>query len=190
MNVSQHISGLCLSSSNPIKVAEYTRLSRGMIPVIPGKDLAEIESDPDSIALYKALHAGEGIIVEDSILVVAGIPMIDIKWRLKELIERAVFDPAPLVWEVRLAFAKEGLIRIYKGTLQGNLRPWDMPGAGYDPIFNVGGVGLSLALLESRGLKDQYSARAHAFEALLKDEPSLVAYAADLPEWRGTWQND
>lgn len=185
-----HLEGLSLASSNKTKIAELTRLSLGAVPVIAGNDLKEIFGTPDQIAIYKALSAGEGLIVEDSILVVDDEPLIDIKWRLKELMKRAETETANLVWEVRLSFVKNGEVRVFKGSLEGRLRPWDVAGSGYDPIFNVYGVGQSLARLENRGLKDQYSARARAFQALLANEVHLVVPQADLPEWKGPFQNE
>lgn len=185
-----HYDGLAIASSNPTKIAEYTRLSRGNIPVISGEDLREIMGTPDEIALYKAIEAGEGIIVEDSILVVDSVPVIDIKWKLPDLMERAKHETAELVWEVRLAYLKAGEVRVYKGSLLGHLRPWDVAGPGYDPIFNVDGVGHSLARLENRGLKDHYSARARAFKCLLANEPHLVVSRSDLPDWSGAFQNE
>ena len=190
MHSAQHLEGLSLASSNKTKIAEYTRLSQGLIPVITGTDLKEIFGTPDQIALYKALEGGEGLIVEDSILVVDDEPVIDIKWRLKDLMERAKHETATLIWEVRLAYVKDGIVRVFKGTLEGRLRPWDVAGSGYDPIFNVYGVGQSLAQLENRGLKDQYSARARAFAALLANEPHLVVQSSDLPAWTGPFQNE
>jgi len=190
MQPAPHLKGLSLTSSNKTKIAEYTRLSLGAIPVIPGNDLKEIYGTPDQIALYKALSAEKGLIVEDSILIVDGEPVIDIKWRIKDLKLRAETETAKLVWEVRLAFVKDGMVNVFKGSLEGQLRPFDVAGSGYDPIFNVTGVGQSLARLENRGLKDQYSARARAFKALLANEPHLTVPQSELPEWTGSYQNE
>ena len=190
MTIVPHLEGFSLVSSNKTKLAEYTRLSQGQIPVKMGPDLKEIFGTPDEIALYKALEAGEGLVVEDSILVVDDQPMIDIKWRLKELKIRAESDPAKVVWETRLSLVKEGVVHVFLGTLEGRLRPFDVAGSGYDPIFNVVGVGQSLARLENRGLKDQYSARARAFKALLANEPYLSLPASELPAWAGAYQNE
>lgn len=190
MTPMKRLDGLKIVSSNKTKIAEYSRISQNRIEVVPGSDLPEIVGTPDQIALYKALEAGPGLVVEDSILVVDGTPMIDIKWRLKELRERAQRETCKLVWEVRLAYLKDGVIKVFLGSLEGQLRPYDVAGNGYDPIFNVQGVGQSLARLEIRGLKDQYSARARAFKHLLSDVPHIEIPASELPAWAGAYQND
>jgi inosine/xanthosine triphosphate pyrophosphatase family protein len=190
MNPAAALIDLKIVSSNKTKIAEYRRLSANVIDVQPGIDLPEVLGTPDQIALYKALEAGPGLVVEDSILVVDGEPMIDIKWRLGELKERAQRESCDLVWEVRLAYVKDGLVKVFLGTLEGRLRPFDVAGSGYDPIFNVVGVGQSLAMLEQRGLKDQYSARARAFKTLLVDKPHLAVPVGDLPAWSGDYQNE
>ncbi|WP_410951724.1 non-canonical purine NTP pyrophosphatase [Pseudomonas sp. S1(2024)] len=189
MSPVNRLEGLKIVSSNKTKINEYRRLSGNTIEVQPGTDLPEILGTPDQIALYKALEAGEGLIVEDSILVVDGEPLIDIKWRLEELTQRAQHEPCKLVWEVRLAYLRDGLVKVFLGTLEGRLRPWDVAGSGYDPIFNVLGVGQSLARLEIRGLKDQYSARARAFKALLADQHHISIDQSALPAWTGAYQN-
>src|SRR5688500_5533948 len=110
MTVAPHLTGLKIVSSNRTKIAEYQRLSQGLIEISAGQDLREILGTPDEIAFYKAIEAGAGLIVEDSILIVDGEPLIDIKWRLPELRERAKTGTATLVWEVRLSVVQEGQV--------------------------------------------------------------------------------
>lgn len=190
MNTAPNLDGLKLVSSNVTKIAEYRRLSRDTLPVQSGDDLREIVGTPDEIALYKALEAGPGLIVEDSILVVDGEPLIDIKWRLAELKERAKTQTATLSWETRLSYIKDGMVFVFFGEVSGHLRPYDIKGSGYDPIFNVEGVGQSLARLEQRGLKDLYSARARAFQNLLAHKLHLAKRVDELPVWTGDYQSE
>ena len=77
---------IILVSSNKNKIKEF----KEMIPQLKienGKDLPEVQSDMNNVILYKALDAGKGYIVEDTILEVNGIEVVDIRWKKSSLSE-------------------------------------------------------------------------------------------------------
>jgi inosine/xanthosine triphosphate pyrophosphatase family protein len=179
-----------LISSNPIKIAEYQRFSNTELRLDSGVDLDEVDGTPDDVIIHKALAAGPGRMVEDSIMVIDGEPMVDIRWRLKALLAGEVKHSARAIWQVRLGILHDGVVYAYLGETFGQICPYDTPGFGIDPIFLVDGVHQTLSALDKAGTKDPVSARKFAFDAVLGQSPYLAVSAADVAPWAGRYQNE
>ena len=184
------ISDLILVTSSPIKLREYAAFSTPGLTIKPGDDVREVMADADSIIAYKALNAGEGRLVEDTILIVDGEPWVDVKWKIPGLLRNEVLPGTPLTWQVRLGVLWQGHVYTYLGEIHGQVCLFTVPGGGMDPIFWIEEAQASLAQLDQRGEKDPYSARRLALENLLRKQPHQVIAFSSLPDWDGDYQNE
>lgn len=176
-------------SSNQVKINELSRYKLPGLTCGIGEDIKEVEGTPEEVILYKALSAGEGILVEDAIIVVDGVPYIDVRWRIPSFLSGEFNVGAPVSWEVRMGVMHNNHIYTYLGKTEGTIMKAITPGVGVDPIICVTGVGKSMAQLDAEGIKDQYSARYFAAQNVLKQKPHSIHAIASIPEWRGKYQN-
>lgn len=186
MNVFDAQFDLIFVSSNVKKLREFKRLGLDM-KIHEGDDIPEVDSDSETVALYKALHAGINRVVEDTILIINDEEIVDIRWRLHEL-----KDCDDVVWQTILAFNNGQTIRLYIGRILGTIRKLDdIPhdAFGFDPYFVPNGQDKTLYQLEKEGLKDEFSARALAVNALKNYKPNYYIFITDIPEWLGHWQS-
>ncbi|WP_274644930.1 non-canonical purine NTP pyrophosphatase [Pseudomonas serbica] len=179
-----------LVTSNPVKIAEYQRFSNASLRIETGEDLDEVDGNPDEVIIHKALAAGPGRMVEDSIMVIDGQPMIDIRWRKDALLAGEIQHPAKAIWQVRLGILHEGVVYAYLGETYGTICPYDTPGFGIDPIIRVDGVGQSLSAMDKAGTKDPVSARKFAFDAVVNQLPYLTVKVDLVAPWTGRYQNE
>lgn len=183
---SGQVEGIRLVSSNPRKLEEFRRFGMG-IEVAAGHDIVEAHAESEMVAVYKAIAAGAGSLVEDTILVIDGEEFVDIKWHVENL------DGAEECrWVTTLAFNDGEAVRLYRGEVRGHLvRPVRVPADafGFDPWFvPCGADARTLYELEAEGRKDLYSARYRAVEALLSGN-LFSEHAVDaVPAWQGAWQ--
>lgn len=184
------IPDLILVTSSPIKLREYKAFSTPGLTIMPGEDVREIMADADSIIAYKALSAGEGRLVEDTILIVDGQPWVDVKWKIPALLRGEVATGTPLTWQVRLGVLWKEHLYSFLGEVHGNVCPFTVDGGGMDPIFWIEDAQASLAQLDMIGRKDPYSARRIALENLINKVPHQVLSAPCLSPWTGDYQNE
>ncbi len=88
-----------LVSSNPRKLKELARYGLEL-ELRSGADLPEVDGTPLEVAIHKAKLAGPGAVVEDTVVIVAGQPWVDIRWNTQALQEH---EGAPVTWQVTLA---------------------------------------------------------------------------------------
>lgn len=178
-----------LVSSNAKKLAEIKRYGLNL-ELRPGLDLPEIEGTPDEVITHKAIAAGVGAVVEDTILTIQGVPVIDIRWRLEELSD---LTGVPAQWIVSLGHNDGESVHLYRGTVDGLLA---CPNAlrvregsfGFDPYFIPEGQTQSLDDFEVMGQKDRFSARRLAVDQLLNHMPVASFSLRDIPAWTGAYQ--
>lgn len=176
-----------LVSSNPKKLAEYANYGL-KLKLMTGDDLPEVCGTPDEIALYKAVSAGEGAVIEDTILVINGRPEIDIKWTLDILRQKI----AKAEWVVTLAHHAGNEVRLYRGVVAGDIRPGPVPPEGFfgfDPWFVPTGQDLTVHDMTKMGRKGEFSPRRLAAELLSSGQPSRVVLINEIPPWKGEWQS-
>lgn len=176
-----------LVSSNRKKLNEIQRFGLDL-ELRPGLDLPEVSGTPDEVIIHKAIAAGVGAVVEDTILSIDGEPVVDIRWRLHELAERLTL---PAEWIVSLGHNDGTHVHLYRGVVTGRLRHPAHPreGAfGFDPYFVPDGQDQSLDELEQQGRKDLFSARRQAVERLMEKAPHASVALADVPAWQGAYQ--
>jgi len=177
-----------LVTSNKQKLEEFKRILPE-IEAVQGKDLREVDGTHEEVIIYKSIEAGKGTIVEDTILIVQGEEVVDVKWKIEELKKHK--DSAHCVWVTILGVNNGNSIKLYKGSIKGiiNSNSKD-PGLSFDPYFIPEGSTVSLGYLDSVGKKDDFSARKKALMNLKTNNSSSRVKIKDIKEWEGGYQND
>jgi inosine/xanthosine triphosphate pyrophosphatase family protein len=184
-------SGLKLVSSNKDKLQEFRSYGLTGLRIAKGKDLREVDSDPITVVLYKALDAGNGHIIEDSSLFIEGSDIgVDVKFQLSN-IHRFIGHRAE--FSVYLAVNYNGRIEIYVGSVTGMItRATDIPEGervfGFDNNFLPLGSSFNLHELAKRGQKSIFSPRRLAVENMLIGRSVGVRTHSSIPPWKGGYQ--
>ena len=95
-----------LVTSNELKIKEFKRFGLPF-KVVKGVDLKEVDSDYITVVTHKAIEAGEGMLVEDTVLLVNGEEIVDIKWRVEEI--QKLKNPE-IKWITSLGILENGII--------------------------------------------------------------------------------
>lgn len=177
-------------TSNANKIAEFNRFGLD-VEAVKGLDLKEVVADSETVAIYKAIEAGNGLIVEDTILEIEGKEVVDIRYRMDNL-EGCIAKQAR--WIVTLAMKDGDVIRLARGVIEGTIgesNDHGKPGVfGFDAVFYPKNAkGLSLFQLESLGTKDDFSARKMAVKSFLsKDKLYSEVDGSSIDPWKGEYQ--
>ena len=182
-----------LVSSNENKLTEFRRFGLPDIEIEKGKDLKEVNADPQTVILYKALEAGTHCMVEDTSLHIEGEEVgVNIRWLLDNL---PAFNGRKAVWQVLLGYNNGVEIEIYEGFVSGRItdRFAENPqGFGFDCYFIPVGIDpdqtLTLFELEQIGLKDTHSARKHAVRQFLANKAEVKKDIQSISIWEGKYQ--
>jgi len=174
-----------LSSSNKNKINEFKRILPD-IEVIEGSDLKEVQGTIDEVIIHKSLDAGKDMVVEDTILIVDGQEVVDIKWNKLYKTE----NTKKVSWIVSLGYNDGKNIYISRGIINGVLVEHNgVDGFGFDPYFLPDGSELTLAELEHNGIKDNFSARYLALLNLKNKRYIIKKDILDIEPWTGSYQN-
>jgi inosine/xanthosine triphosphate pyrophosphatase family protein len=184
------ISTIQLVTSNDDKLKEFRRFGL-TLAIEKGLDLQEVAGTSEEVVIYKAIEAGENKLVEDTILMIEGEEVVDIRNKIDEM---ALFEECQAVWVVSLALLQAGNIYVATARVNGHIKaPKKRPADafGFDAYFHPSDnkEGLSLYALDALGEKDRYSARKRAVEAFVH-QTSLcyILQAKDLAPWTGDYQ--
>jgi len=102
---------ITLSTSNKQKIEEFK--SFGLtFKIVEGKDLKEIADTSRNVIIHKALDSGEGVLVEDTVLLINGVEVVDIRWKIEELTK---LKNPEISWVTSLAVLDNGKIYVYIG---------------------------------------------------------------------------
>jgi len=178
-------------TSNTNKLREFQRFGLNY-EMAPGLDLLEVKGTMDEVIVYKALDAGAGLIVEDTILEIDGQEVVDIRWKIDELKTLNQPEGIPARWIVSLGYNDGDTIQVYRGIVEGFLiNPVEIPedAFGFDPYFVPAGQQFTLAELELEGSKDDYSARKLAVVNMINQNATLEVPVIDLKPWTGDYQH-
>lgn len=179
-----------LVTSNEFKLKEFQRFGIDNLLIEKGRDLKEVEADAYTVALYKAIEAGVGRIIEDTSLEVEGEDIgVNIRWLLDHL---DAYSGKKAIWKVLLGFNDGHSISLFKGVTEGIIlkRFDELKGFGFDSLFVPNGSDLTLYELEEKGQKDEFSARKRAVLSFLRDERVLSKTISDIPVWQGQYQHE
>lgn len=179
-------SKLKLVSSNVKKLEEYRRFGVEDLQVETGVDLNEVDGTPLDVIIHKAIAAGPGRIVEDSVLIVEGETFVDARWRLNSVHE---WFGKRATWVVNLGLNDGGFVSVFTGSVEGVFQPARGKGWDYDPFFLIEQEDLTLAQLENAGRKDEYSARNRAAQNMIDNVLSERVAIEDVQAWTGGFQH-
>lgn len=174
---------IILVSSNKNKIKEF----KEMIPQLKienGKDLPEVQSNMNNVILYKALDAGKGYIVEDTILEVNGIEVVDIRWKKSTLNEGD-----KVRWIVSLGYNDGQHISVYRGIINGKitLKKENPEAFGFDDYVIPQGTDKTLFELGSK--KTEFSARKLALENFKNNKKVFLKKITEIKPWTGSYQH-
>lgn len=174
-------------SSNQNKISEYKRFGIPNLEVITGKDIREVSGTSEEVIIYKAIEAGEEVIVEDAILIIDGIEIVDIKYQLENLTN---FIGKHAVFKITLGFQSNGIIKTFSSELQGNIQNLKKheDNFGFDYCFIPKDSTKSLYEIDKLGYKDVFSPRRKAIDKILHDEFDNSYNVADIKPWTGEYQ--
>lgn len=184
-----------LVSSNENKLKEFSRFGLDL-DIEKGRDLKEVMADPLGVIVYKALEAGPDRVVEDTTLIIDGTPIVDIKWRLKELLSLPADKQPVIQWVVILGYNTGTEIRAFYGTVMcklSGLTPESevsKDAFGFDPYLCPMDERHSFYELEKLGLKDKFSPRKLAAEAFMANHYGFSIEADKIKPWTGAYQNE
>lgn len=181
---------IILKSSNAYKISEFTRLLKDTeVKVEPGEDLKEVLSNIDEVITYKSFMAGEGVLVEDTTMIINGKEEVEVKWKYKDL-----QTGDQVRWFISLGVLIEGKIKVYKGFLDTIVdRSLGEEGEAFEPFLiplRDNPEKLSYTVLSQKINKDIIDPRADAVRKFLADTPDFEVDAAELSPWTKQWQND
>lgn len=181
---------ISLASSSLGKLKEYK--SFGLkLNLKSMADLPEVQGTEEEVIIYKALQAGENILVEDTSLQVEGVDVgVNIKWLLNEIKTNKSFEGRKATWIVNLGLVYKDKLFLVESKTEGtiSLKGAELPAFGFDGIFIPKGAKDNLFDLDSKGIKDSYSPRKKAIDLFLSQQYTKVLSVADISPWRGEYQ--
>jgi len=140
------------------------------------------------------------ILAEDTIVKVGDTEMVDIRWTLKELEK---YEGETITWITNIGTNDGETINIYQGIQQGIISlSRGSDGFAFDPYLipielycDIDDITLplqnyTLSELETKGLKDLYSARTKALVNLRKGVFIKSIKIKNILKWNGEYQND
>lgn len=178
-----------LVSSNKFKLKEFQRFGLD-IDIQEGLDLKEVLGTSKEVVIYKAIEAGENLLVEDTILEVDGVEIVDIRKKIDQLSQ---YKGKEATWRVSLACLVNGEVLYSTAVIKGEIKESQTDpekAFGFDPYFYPNSdMNLSLHSLELLGLKDSFSARKMAIENFLNENENFEKISLDsIPKWKGEYQ--
>lgn len=172
-------------TSNENKIREI----KSILPnakVEKGRDLSEVDGTPLQVVVYKAIDAGKDRVVDDTILIINGKPVVDIRWR----IDNGTLKPGSKVtWITSFGYNTGTAIKVYRGILKGTITNPKGNGFGFDPYLLPDGYKETVAQLDELGRKNEVSPRYKALMNLKHDKYFKKFKIEDIPEWKGKYQH-
>ena len=176
-----------LVTSNQNKIREFQKLVPD-IKIEEGSDIKEVLGNMDEVIIHKSKDKGENYLVEDSILLINGEEVVDIKWKMNELKEGD-----KVTWIVSLGYNNGDCIYIFRGVIEGTITLNGNIGFGFDSYFIPVDCkeGLSLAELDILGKKEEFSARKLALQNFIDIKLEIPPVKIEsIPKWTGKYQNE
>ena len=181
-----------LVTSNKFKLKEFQRFGLNL-DIASGLDLEEVDGTPEEVITYKAIEAGNNLMVEDTILIVDGVEIVDIREKINDL---HLLINKKAIWKVSIACVINDKIKIATAEIEGFISQptHDLNKSfGFDPFFTVYSKdldqNLSLSQLEDINKKDNYSARKKCIDNFLNEKGDFKIITKDnVPQWKGAYQ--
>ena len=185
-----------LKTSNKDKIKEYLSFLPSL-EIVEGSDDKEVLGTVDEVILHKSKN-NPGYVVEDTILIVNGVPKVDIKFNINE-----VRQGDNLEWVTSIAYNDGDTIKVARGTIEGTADltrgtegfgfdfyfvPKKKPYVKLEKLLQTDITGLTLAELDKLKLKDVFSARGLALNNFIFQHYVLDVDVNSIKEWKGEYQ--
>lgn len=167
-------------SSNEFKIKEFQKHLPN-VNIEKGEDLDEVMGNKDEVIIYKSIDAGPGKVVEDTILVINGEEIVDIRWKADELQEG---DDA--IWVVSLGYNDGETITVYRGMVKGKIKGLK-GGYGFGSNLYVQDYDKPIDAIEND--MHYYSARRIALNNFKNNRPLYTVQIDRMPSWDGEYQH-
>ena len=181
---------IILKSSNPYKLSEYKRLLQDeAILIKEGEDIKEILGTADEVILYKAIEAGEDVLVEDATLIINGKEEVEIRWKTDSL-----ETGDKVTWIISLGIVRNGIVEIYKAQTDLVVdRFFGTDGVAFEPYLvpvKNNPKQISYTMLSQEIDKDIIDPRSMAIKKFIKNDIDFSVNLIDVKPWEGKYQND
>lgn len=179
-----------LGSSNLGKLQEYASFGLNLAQK-PIADLPEVQGTDEEVIVYKALAMGQGVLVEDTSLIVEGEDVgVNIKWLTKELHNNPKYEGRKAIWRVFLGLVYGDFLYVVSADIDGKIssKLKNKQAFGFDSIFIPNGSNETLDQLSKQGRKSEFSARKNAVLKLLNQEFNKKIPTKTIPAWTGDYQ--
>lgn len=174
---------MIFTTSNSQKIKEIMRVFPN-VSIVKGQDLREVLGNYQEVIVHKALDAGKGFVVEDTILEIDGIEVVDIKWNQDAKIKEA----KKVCWRVSLGYNDGIRIKVWTGTTNGIIVKPQVKGYGFDPYILPHGFNVTVAQLDKENRKDEVSPRKKALLKLKNEKTDFEVLISEIPRWNGEYQ--
>jgi inosine/xanthosine triphosphate pyrophosphatase family protein len=179
---------MILVSSNENKIKEFKKHLGNSLKIEKGRDLKEVDSTIRNVIIYKAKEAGKDRVVEDTVLIVDGKPVVDIRWKTEKDFQNWKGKPAE--WVVSLGYNDGKNIYCYEARIPGKIVPrQDNNTFSFDPFFQPTGSNKTLSQLKTEH-NYKFDARHQALMKLKNHKYTCKKPIKEIKTWRGRWQND
>lgn len=172
-------------TSNVHKNREYSAM--GLV-VIDG-DIDEVQGTPDEVIIHKALGTKAFTVVEDTIVVINGEPIVDWKYTYADHAK----DKGEFTWQVRLAFHDGYRMYVYTGEIECifELPDGRVPTAPHFDDYSSLKTLYQDELLEDLKKSDKWASvdpRSRAVYNLTWDNTDLIVPLEIIQPWDGEYQ--
>ena len=174
---------MTFTTSNKQKIKEIKRILPN-VNIIDGIDLPEVAGTFQEVIIYKALDAGKGFVVEDTILEVDGKEIVDIKWNQEDKLKKC----KNVCWRVSLGYNDGETIKVWTGITNGIIVEPTIDGYGFDPYILPDGYEITVAQLDKENRKDEVSPRKKALINFKNRKPDFEIVIKNIPKWTGNYQ--
>jgi len=174
---------MTFTTSNKQKIKEITRVLPD-VNIVSGADLPEVDGTWIEVITHKAIDAGKGFVVEDTILEIDGVEVVDIKWNQEDKLK----NTQKVVWRVSLGYNDGENIKVWTGITNGIIVEPNTDGYGFDPYILPDGFDITVAQLDKENRKDEISPRKKALLNLKNRKPEFTVAITEVPTWTGKYQ--
>jgi len=174
---------MTFTTSNKQKIKEIRRLFPN-VNIINGKDLPEVDGTWLEVITHKAIDAGTGFVVEDTILEIDGVEVVDIRWNQEDKLK----NTQKVVWRVSFGYNDGEKIKIWTGITNGIIVEPNIKGYSFDPYILPDGFDITVAQLDKENRKDEVSPRKKALLNLKNKKPEFILPIIEVPQWNGKYQ--
>ncbi len=175
---------MILKTSNAKKIKEFSEFFPDL-KIEKGEDKKEVLGTIDEVITYKTLEEEKNVLTEDTILLVNGKEIVDIKWKIK-----SVEEGDKLTWITSIGYHDGETVFVSRGIINGIAGPVGEKIKDFDPYFFPEGSELSLEQLAEIGRKSEYSARIKALQNIKAGNFLIKRKISEIEPWNGQYQNE